>query len=310
MKISDQAPSSQQSSISVRLLLITLPPLFWAGNFIVGRATRGNIPPFSLSLWRWTLAMAIILPFALKYLKKDLNFYKENIWLVTRLSLTGVVGFTCLAYIGLRETTAANALLLNSCVPVLIAFFGAAFYRQRLQIFQSAGLLLSCVGVVVIISNGNMETLLSLTFSRGDLIIFCAMISFAFYTLWSRRVPAEINRIGLMAAQVAVALLFLIPLWLIELSKGVVTNWSEGSLIALLYLGVFPSVVGYILFTMAVTRFGAAQAALSIHLIPVFGAILAVTFLGESLHIYHAIGMTAILAGIQLGIKSPPQQIK
>ncbi|MBD8493671.1 DMT family transporter [Pseudomonas syringae] len=296
-------PSQPRQWLSPYWLLLVLPPLFWAGNFIVGRAVRDSLPPMSLSLWRWVIALALILPFALKHLRKDWPFYTRHPWLLARLSLTGVVGFTCLTYIGLRDTSAANALLLNSCIPVLIALFGALFYRQRLHGMQNAGLLLSCAGVLVIITHGDVQALLKLSFSHGDLIVFCAMVSFAFYTLWSRSVPAEVNRIGLMAAQIAVALLALIPLWWIETSQGAVAHWDADSLMALLYLGVFPSVLGYLLFTLAVARFGAAQAALCIHLIPVFGAVLAVTFLGESLHLYHALGMAGILIGIWLALR-------
>lgn len=297
------ALSEQKKLLSPGILLLILPPLFWAGNFIIGRAVRDTVPPMSLSLWRWVIAMLFILPFAWKYIRKDLSFYIGHPWLIVRLSLAGVVGFTSLIYLGLRETTAANALLLNSCIPVLIVIFGAVFYGHKLRSVQGIGLLLSSMGVLVIISNGDWQTLTALTFSRGDLIVFCAMVSFAFYTLWLRNVPTHIDRLGLMAAQIAIAFLFLIPLWLYELSSGQIVQWNMTSLTALIYLGVFPSVLAYLFFNIGVARFGAAQAGLCIHLIPIFGAILAVIFLNESLHLYHAVGMAAILIGIRLALK-------
>lgn len=292
--------------LSPALLLLGLPPLFWAGNFIVGRAMRDSVPPMTLSLWRWVIAMIVILPFAWKYLKRDWPFYRQNPWLVARLSVAGVVCFTSLTYVGLRDTSAANALLLNSCIPVLIALLGAVFYGQRLRGLQNLGLLLSCAGVLAIISHGEWRALASLSFSQGDLIVFCAMVSFAFYTLWLRSVPASVDRIGLMAAQIAVAFIALVPLWLTELYRGMAAQWTTASILALPYLGIFPSVLAYLFFNIGVARFGAAQAGLCIHLIPVFGAILAVAFLGESLYPYHAVGMAGILLGIYLAVRTRP----
>jgi drug/metabolite transporter (DMT)-like permease len=249
--------------------MLLLPPLFWAGNFIVGRAVRDAIPPMTLSLWRWIIAMIFILPFAWKYMKRDYRMYLRHRWLLVRLSMAGVVAFNSLVYLGLRDTTAGNALLLNSCIPVLIAIFAAIFYRQRLCGVQYLGLLLSCAGVVIIIAHGDLQTFLAMQFSHGDLLVFCAMVSFAFYTLWLRGVPQQINRLGLMAVQIAVAFVFLIPLWAVEASQGSSAQWSIQAFGALLYLGLFPSVLAYLFFNMAVSRFGAAQAGLCIHLIPV-----------------------------------------
>lgn len=295
--------SERKKLLSPALLLLIFPPLFWAGNFIIGRAVRDTVPPMTLSLWRWVIAMLFILPFAWKYLRRDFHLYRQHKWLIVRLSVVGVVAFTTLVYSGLRETTAANALLLNSFIPVLIAFFGALFYGQKLRGIQNAGLLLSCAGVLVIITHGDSEVLTSLRFSRGDLMVFCAMVSFAFYTLWLRNVPPQIDRLGLMATQIAVALMFLFPLWGLEQSQGLTAHWSPVSIAALFYLGIFPSVLAYLLFNLGVARFGAAQAGLCIHLIPVFGAILAVVFLNESFHLYHAAGMAAILLGIRLALR-------
>ncbi|OCX17429.1 hypothetical protein BBI10_18145 [Pseudomonas graminis] len=286
--------------------MLLLPPLFWAGNFIIGRALRDAIPPMTLSLWRWVIAMVFILPSAWKYIKRDHQQYLEHRWLLVRLSVTGVVAFNSLVYLGLRDTTAGNALLLNSCIPVLIAFFAAVFYRQRLRVMQYLGLLLSCAGVGIIIAHGDLQTFLAMKFSHGDLLVFCAMVSFALYTLWLRNVPQQIDRLGLMAVQIAVAFVFLIPLWGIEAFHGISAQWSPQAIGALLYLGAFPSVLAYVLFNMAVSRFGAAQAGLCIHLIPVFGAVLAVLFLHESFHLYHAAGMAAILTGIRLALKPSP----
>ncbi|MBS7813411.1 DMT family transporter [Roseococcus pinisoli] len=280
------------------LLLLIPPPLFWAGNFIVGRALRHDIPPMTLSFWRWVIALLVLLPFAWRPMRRDLHKYWRYRWRVLSLSLAGVVGFTSLVYLGLRSTTAANGLLLNSFIPILIVLFGALFYRQRLRAGQLLGLTLSFAGVLTIVMHGEWSRLASLSFSPGDLTVFCAMVSWAFYTLWLRGIPAEIDRVGLLGMQIMVALAVLGPLSLLEGASGQVATWSAESLGALAYLGLFPSVIAYLLYNLGVARVGAARAGLSIHLIPLFGVVLAVLFLGETVHGYQLLGMATILAGV------------
>lgn len=301
-------PRIRKNIFSPALLLILFPPLFWAGNFITGRAVHNIVPPMTLSLWRWVIAMACILPFAWKPAKRDYRLYLAHRWLIVRLSLSGVVMFNSLVYVGLHYTSASNALLLNSFIPVLIAIFGAMFFGEKLRGIQAGGLLLSFIGVLIIIAHGDWKILAGFSFSQGDLIVFTAMVAFAFYTLWLRSVPPEINRIGLMGVQIAVAFIFLIPLWLVERAHGQLPHWTPGGIAALAYLGVFPSVLAYLMYNLGVARFGATHAGLCIHLIPVFGVALAVLFLNESLHIYHAAGLLAILGGIRLAMRNRNHQ--
>jgi drug/metabolite transporter (DMT)-like permease len=295
--IANEAPTAKSPDL-VGLLLLLPPPLFWAGNFIVGRAMNGAVPPMALSFWRWVIALAGLMPFARAAMRRDLPQYWRHRWRVLGVSLTGVFAFNSLVYLGLRTTTASNALLLNSLIPILVVLFGAVFYRQRLRPLQGLGLGLSLVGVFTIILHGEWLRLTSLSFSGGDLTIFCAMISWALYTLWLRGIPAEIDRVGLMGTQILVALIALTPLYLWERASGAVAIWDLRSIAALAYLGLCPSVIAYLLYNIAVSRVGAAQAGLSIHLIPMFGVALAVLFLNETVHGYHLLGVAAIIAGI------------
>lgn len=286
------------------LLLLVPPPLFWAGNFLIGRLVRGTVPPMSLLFWRWVIALVLLLPFAWKPMRRDLPRYWQYRWRILSVSLAGVVAFNSFVYIGLRSTTASNALLLNSLIPILIVLLSAIFYRQRLYAVQITGLLLSFAGVLVIISHGEIARIVSLSLSHGDLILFGAMIAWAFYTLWLRGFPPDIDRIGLMAVQIVVGLIVLIPLYQWERMSGAVPIWNGTSFAALAYLGIFPSVAAYLLYNIGVARVGAARAGLSVHLIPVFGVILAVIFLNEHIHAYHALGIAIIAAGIFCAMRS------
>ncbi|OSM94859.1 DMT family transporter [Lonsdalea populi] len=296
-----QSPSAgAQPSRLIVFFILTLPPLLWAGNFIIGRAVRDEIPPVTLTLVRWLIALVCILPFALKYIRRDAVRYRAFPLRIVAISLSGIVFFSLLTYIGLHHTSGTNALLLNSCIPVLIMLFAGLFYGQPLRLSQAMGLLISCCGVLAIIFHGDLTGLLSLSFSSGDLMLLGAMASFSLYTLWLKKIPPEVSRLGLLGVQVIISLLTIFPLWLWEMNSGASAVWDRTTLSAVLYLGIFPSFVAYLLFGRGVTLVGAERAGLTIHLIPVFGVALSVLFLGEQIHLYHLVGIATIFAGITL----------
>lgn len=287
------------------LLIFITPPLLWTGNVIVARAVRADISPLTLSLARWMISLALLLPFALPHLRTQFPLYCRHKALIFGTSLTGIAAFNTLVYTGLHHTGSTNALLLNSCIPVLIMLLGALFYREPLNRRQSAGLLLSLAGVAAIVLQGSWQRLAALQVNQGDLWILAAVLCWAFYTLWMRRMPSEINRTALTALQIAIGLLLLAPFtaweWATVPSAPIALN--RNTLLALAYIGIFPSVAAYLCYNAAIARFGAVRAGLSIHLMPVFGSVLAVTLLGESFRFYHLAGISAIFAGIFLCTK-------
>ncbi|WP_304167440.1 DMT family transporter [Lonsdalea britannica] len=296
-----QSPSAvDQPSRLIVFFILTLPPLLWAGNFIIGRAVRNEIPPVTLTLVRWLIALICILPFALKYIRRDAARYRAFPLRIVAISLSGIVAFSLLTYIGLHHTSGTNALLLNSCIPVLIMLFAGLFYGQPLRLSQATGLLISFCGVLAIIFHGDLAGLLSLSFSSGDLMLLGAMASFSLYTLWLKKIPPEVSRLGLLGVQVIISLIAIFPLWLWESRSGASAVWNHTTVSAVLYLGIFPSFIAYLLFGRGVALIGAARAGLTIHLIPVFGVALSVLFLGEKIHFYHLAGIATILAGISL----------
>ena len=293
--------SDLKSPLSARLLAVSallLPPLFWAGNFIVGRAVRADIDPMMLSFGRWVIALLCLLPFALGPMRRDWPRYWELRWRVLGVATVGVAAFNSLVYLGLRTTSAINGLIMNSLIPLFIVLLGAFFYRQKLRLGQQIGLVLSFAGVLILVLRGQASAWQALTIVPGDTIVLAAMVCWALYTLWLRQFPADLNRVGLMGVQIIIALIELLPLLLIEQSDGGTTLWSQASLLALLYVGLFPSVLAYLLYTHAVHRFGPALAGLTIHLMPVYGVILSFLLLGEQIELYQAVGIVAIVAGL------------
>jgi len=284
----------------VPILLLALPPLFWAGNFIVGRSVRLEIPPLQLSFYRWIIASVILLPYSIKVVRTDWSLYIKHKSLIVLASATGISAFNTLIYWGLQTTTANNALILNSFIPLLISIIGVIFAGLTLRMKQWTGLLISFVGVFTIISRGDLTALTSLSINHGDSIVFIAMICWAIYTFSLKSMPKEINRLGLMSVQMLIGLLFLFPFYLKEMLQGNLAIWNQHSILSLSYVGIIPSVVAYLLYAQCVERLGPTKAGISIHLIPVFGVLLSALFLGEPFHVFQAVGMLLIFIGMVL----------
>jgi drug/metabolite transporter (DMT)-like permease len=297
---STAASGASTASMWSTLLMLVLPPLFWSGNFIVGRALRDLVPPMALSFDRWLIALLCLLPFTWHIVRRDARRYWQHRWLVLGVSLTGVAAFNVLVYWGLQSTSAANGMMLNSFIPLLIAGLGALFYRQRLSAVQWLGVLVSFTGVMVIVAHGSWTVLRALQFATGDAIVFVATICWAFFTLWLKQIPADIDRRGLLLVQIVITLVVLAPLVAWEHVAGHVTHWNADSLMGVLFVGIFPSVLAFALYSAGVVRVGAARAGLFIHLLPVFGALLSVLVLHEALHLYQGVGMVVIFLGVAL----------
>lgn len=293
-------PVTRFPSSLIIFFIYIIPPLLWAGNYIVGRAIRDDIPPVTLTLTRWAVALLIMLPFAAPYIRRDFKRYMDFPIRLIAVSLSGITAFSLLVYYGLHHTSGTNALLLNSCAPVLIMLFSALFFRAKLSLLQIIGLLVSCSGVITIIFRGDPHEMLNLALSSGDLLLLGAMASFAFYTLWLKKIPSEINRMGLLGMQVIITLIAVFPLWIMEYRAGTAVYWTGNTISAVMFLGCFPSFIAYLLYGRCVETVGAATAGLSIHLIPVFGVVLSVLFLGETIHFYHLVGIAIIFAGVGL----------
>ncbi|HKJ61748.1 MAG TPA: DMT family transporter [Hyphomicrobiales bacterium] len=280
-------------------LLLTLTMLFWAGNTIAGRAIAGTVPPLTLAWLRWTLAAAIILPIAWPHLKRDWPVIRRN-WPI--LSLLGTLGcgiFISLYYTGLTMTTALNGLIINSAVPILIPLAVFVLYRETLNRWQTLGILLSLIGVIAVITKGDLAILVRLDLNRGDLFVLAAMSVFAIYTALLRKQP-KMHWISFGACCFIVAAIVTFPLFLSEALMGETIKPTFGAFFAVLYVGTLPSVMAQIMYIRGVELIGGNRAGAFLNLIPLFGALLAMIILGERLYAFHLVGFGLIICGVWL----------
>ncbi|MFT3963916.1 DMT family transporter [Propionivibrio sp.] len=281
-------------------LLLILTTLFWSGNMVVGRAIRGEVPPFALAFWRWAIALALTLPLALPHLRAQWPQLRKGWKAVLLLGLLGVGGYNTLAYIALQYTGATNASLLNSFIPVATIALSWAFLDKRLRGIEWLGVLTSLAGVTAIVSRGELATLLALTPNVGDLWMLGAVFVWALYTIGLQWRPTGVHPMLLLAAFTLVGLLALAPAYAWEMAQGRQVVLSGGLTLGIVYIGTLPSFVGYVFYNRAVGEVGASKASLFIHLMPVFGTVLATLFLGEIPRLFHGVGIGLIFLGIYL----------
>ena len=284
-------------------ILLTLTVLFWSGNMVIGRGARGDIPPLAFAFWRWAIAFMLILPLALPHLKEQWPLLKKGWKPVVFLGLLGVGGYNTFAYMALQNTTATNATLLNSFIPIATIAISWAFLGKHLRRIEGIGVLISLCGAMTIISRGDLAVLTHLNLNVGDLWMLMAVLDWAIYTIGLAWRPAGVHPMLMLGSLTAVGLSALAPAYAWEMMQGQSINLNAGSLTALAYVGIFPSFIGYIFYNKGVAEVGASQASLFIHLMPVFGTLLSFIFLGEIPLWYHYAGIGLIFTGIWLTMK-------
>jgi drug/metabolite transporter (DMT)-like permease len=281
-------------------LLLTLAPLFWAANMVLGRAMRHDIPPVAMSFWRWTIAGVLLLPFVWRDVRKHLPVIRRDWRVLAVLGLLSVTLFNTLCYIGLQWTSATNGTLFNSVIPILIIPLAWLVLHERITPRQALGVALSLGGVVTIVAEGNLHNLLSLQFNDGDLWLLAAMVLWAGYTVLLRWRPPELAGLTFLACIVYFGLpgLGLVYAWEIAAGRSLVPG--TGVALTFLYYGIFPSILSNLCFNAGVRAVGPNRAGLFAHLMPVFGILLAAAFLGERPQPFHWIGMALVFYGIWL----------
>ncbi len=298
--------------IGSRLLAILgllLATLCWSGNALVARAFTGEIPPFALSFWRWSLALALLLPFVVVPLWRHRAALQAAGWRLLVLGGLGIAGYNSMLYSAAQSTVAINITLVNTCLP-LMTFIGAGLllgeWPQRRAWW---GMGLAVIGLLVLITQASWATLVTLSFNRGDLIMLLAVADWALYSLLLRRWAAyllPIPALALLGALMLLGLPLILPFYLFELSQGARFAVTPSTLGAIGYTAVFASLLAYLAWNHGVRVVGAAKASLSNYLMPVFTALLGWWLLGEGLQAFHWLGGGLIFAGLLLGTHRSP----
>jgi len=286
-------------------LLLILTTLFWSGNFIVGKAASiFQIPPFSLNFYRWLFAFLILLPFTFKEILANKKYILDNIVFFTVLGITSITIFNSIVYYSLYYTQVISGVLMISTIPVWIMFIASILNIEKTNFFQIIGVILSLTGVLFIITKADIELIKSLNFNKGDLSMVVAMFSWATYSALLRKKTYEISQIALLEVIIICGLLFLIPVYFIEMSLGNSITIGKPFILTLTYVVLFPGILAFLFWIKGIAIIGANRAGVFLHLMPIFGALMAMIIFGEKFMFYHFLGAIFIIAGITLSNKN------
>ncbi len=286
--------------IGLAILLLLACALSWGSNVVVGRAVHEDMPPIGLAFWRNATAFAMVLPFTAKGLIAQWRLIRECWVVIFAAGVIGTAVFNAMTYWALHDTTAVNGSIMMSLTPVVIPIFALMILRMGLTGRQAMGIAVSFVGVIAILTGGDLSVLADLAFRQGDLWMLGGMVCWSLYTVVVKLRPAGLDPYVFLSVLLAVAMVVLIPFYIWESATGFAypATW-EGAGVAI-YLGLFPTALALLFFNMAVDIVGPNRAGLCNHLVPVFATILAVLFLGERLALFHLVGIAFIAAGLYL----------
>ena len=284
------------------LTLLILPPLFWAGNAIVGRLAVGTIAPMALNALRWLLASLILLPFAWRGLHVHRGVLAREWRVIAALGALGVGSYNALQYLALTTSTPNNVTLIAASTPVFTLLFGALFFGEQVGARRATGAVVSIIGVLLVLVRGDASRLLTLSFVPGDLFMLVAAIVWSIYTWVLKTRRPDVPLTTLLFAQIATGLLFALPcVWIETAFFDVPSHFdTPRAWLVLAYVSVLPSLVAYFCWDRGVSRAGATLPVFFANLTPVFAAVLSALLLGEWPQWYHAAGLLLILAGIRL----------
>lgn len=286
------------------MLLLGMAALFWAGNFIAGEAVHQTINPLDLAFGRWAVAGAAITIIGFPKLRRQGLLLLENWRRLLLLGATGTAGYSVVSYRALQETTAINASIFLSLIPLVILLLSWIFLREKIRPFQVGGIFISLAGVATVVIRGDLHQLVHFQFNHGDLWMLVSLPIWAVYTIQLKRMPRTLDTICILAGSIYTGLLILLPFQLYERALGHHLIWTGENILAILYVGLFTSLGAFLAWNKGVLRLGPNRAAVFLHLIPVFAAVLSFFLLGEAFQVFHAIGITLVLSGVYIASRN------
>ena len=276
-------------------LFLILAVLFWAGNYIAGKYVVTELTPLQLTFVRWFIAIFLLLPIAQWRERPDWKQVLIEWKKLLALAILGIIGYNFVLYEALRFTTPLNAALINSINPVTIFLFSSLLLHERISPINILGLLISLTGVLVVLTDGQLQQILRIDYNIGDLLMLIAILSWTFYTLIGRKMHG-IPPISALTVSSLFGLILLFPFAMLSGFPPALTNGTWGGI---LYIALFPSVGSFLLWNMAVLKIQANQAGVYLNLLPVFTAMLSM-LTGNTVTFVQIVGGFLVFAGVYL----------
>jgi len=307
-KLQRLLPLTPEQRKRLAYFLVMLTPAMWSANYIVARAAPEVIGPHLLAFGRWLLAFCLMLPFALPELRSKWSLWRGEWRSFIFLGSLGMWICGAFVYIGGHTTEALNIGLLYAIAPVLIAVASAVLFDDRLKGLQALGLCLSLAGMLVIVLKGSWLNLLQVNFSRGDLWILTAVLSWTLYSILLRKWQSVLGTFTRLTVITAGGLLVLLPFTVFEVATaGLPLNWSK-ALLLVVVAAILPGFGAYQAYSFLQKEVGAARAGLVLYVSPLYTALIAWWLLKETPQWYHALGACLIIPGMYLAMSQTGQR--
>ncbi len=281
--------------------LLVFATLCWSGNFIIGKfAYLFEVPPLTLNFLRWISVWLILIPFTFREILNNLQYIRKNWLIISFMGIITISTFNSVVYFALTYTQVINAVLVLAAIPAVTIVISALMKVDKTNIFQLVGLFLSVIGIGAIISNADINKIVTLSFNKGDLWMLVCVFSWSIYSTLLKKHNFKFSQFTLIQLMVTVGIIFLLPQFFYEKSIGLDVNFNKAFFIILFYVVIFPALAAYYCWQKGVEIVGPNRATMFIQLMPLLSAVLAIVIFQEKFELYHFIGASFILSGIYL----------
>ena len=290
------------SSVQIKAILgLALTSLFWSGNIFVSKLLIGLVPPYLLNLLRWGIAILVLLPFVYPQLRGSLSLVKESWRSLSFFGFLGVTIYNAFLYTAAYTTSGLNIAVISTVTPILTVVLAWRFLGEKPGYLESFGFIFGFFGVLMLLSKGSLQNLLNLVFSYGDFWMLTACFFWALYTVFLKKIPPKLNPLLFMFFATVFGFILATPFTVWEqFNTEVQLQITVEVSLALLYVGIFPSIFSYLLFNYGVRILGSQTASLNAYLIPIFTAIIGILFLNEKIEVFHFISQLMVFIGFCL----------
>ncbi|MCY6958038.1 DMT family transporter [Clostridium brassicae] len=280
--------------------LMVLSALFWAGAFIAAKLSAPHIPVFTLTFLRFLIA-TLILYFVISFKEKSIyKLKKQDIPVFLFTGIVGMVGYHIFFFKASLYTTAINSSIIAASNPIITTILSFIFLKDKLNYKGIAGILLSFTGVILTITNGNVKAITSINFNRGDILMLLAVLCWAAYGVYSKKVMPRYSPMTLTFYSFLFCTLFLIPFVIYENPMALINKVPTYSYIAVVYMSIFASVIGYLVQQMSIKQIGPSRTSIFVNLVPIFSIILSALILNESITIVKIFAAVFIITGVYI----------
>jgi len=282
------------------VLLMIMATFFWAGAFIAAKLGVYDLSPTILTFLRMGIAALVIFPFMVKKLGPNWKIKKSEIKIILLTAIIGMIGYHMFFFTALKYTTASKASMINATNPLITAVLASMFVNEKITPKKVALLLLALSGVIYIICAGDIHTLLTFDLNKGDFIMLCGTLLWAIYGIIVKRGMPILGPIKLTTYTFVLSALIMMPFAVYDFITTDALSVGLNPYLAVLYMALFPTVLGYSIQQMAIAEIGPSKASLFINLVPIISSVFAVIFLGEVIEFYHIVGAAMIITAVLL----------